>query len=288
MLDTPLVSIIIPCYSDVHLLDRAISSCLNQTYSNIEIIVINDNSPMSDKITDIVRLYPSIIYVSNSANLGLAASRNFGFAHSNGDFISFLDADDLLHPQKIEIQLSLYRPGTVLTCYTQCFYNAVPTQPVISAIPAPIVFKSPFLLLFRNVLLGAAIFLDRQTASKTLYNPALRSCEDWDLYLRLLKANYRVLIIPLPLYLYYQNINGLSKANIYNISYWETTVLYSFFSTHSRYLSSTLMLLPLSVHFFRIFLRLMRQPSKASLRLLVVLPFLFLLKDPIRRLSRPF
>ena len=95
-----LVSVIIPCYNHAHFLGEAISSVINQTYPHIEIIVVDDGS--TDDTAQIAKAYPNIRYVRQN-NCGLSRARNVGLSHSKGDYIVFLDADDCLFPNAIDI-----------------------------------------------------------------------------------------------------------------------------------------------------------------------------------------
>src|SRR4029450_1113854 len=91
----PKVSVVIPCYRQAHFLTEAIASALRQSYSNLEIIVVDDGSP--DNTEEVVRRFPGVRYI-RQRNQGLAAARNAGVRASTGDFVIFLDADDRLVP----------------------------------------------------------------------------------------------------------------------------------------------------------------------------------------------
>lgn len=102
-----LVSVIITTYNRFNLLCRAIDSVLSQTYKNIEIIVVDD---CSNDGTDtlICRYLNSVKYIRNQKNIGLPASRNVGIMSSIGDYVSFLDDDDSLLPEKIQLQVDAF------------------------------------------------------------------------------------------------------------------------------------------------------------------------------------
>jgi len=99
----PLVSIIIPCYNAERWIREALESCLAQTYRPIEIIVVDDGS--TDNSLARVPRGERSIRVATGPHRGAGAARNRGFALSSGEYIQFLDADDLLYPQKIERQV---------------------------------------------------------------------------------------------------------------------------------------------------------------------------------------
>jgi glycosyltransferase involved in cell wall biosynthesis len=99
-----LVSVIIPCFNAERWLAEAIDSCLQQTYLNIEIIVIDDAS--TDNSLQIIKSYGNkIIWESFPSNKGGNHARNRGFALSKGEYIQFLDSDDYILPEKIERQV---------------------------------------------------------------------------------------------------------------------------------------------------------------------------------------
>lgn len=100
---TKLVSVIIPCFNAEKWIAEAIDSCLNQTYSAIEVIVIDDGS--TDSSLDVIKRYDGKIIWESGPNQGGNHARNRGFALSRGDYIQYLDADDYLLPEKLERQV---------------------------------------------------------------------------------------------------------------------------------------------------------------------------------------
>lgn len=107
--DQPLVSIIMPTFNRPTYLKRAIDSCLNQTYDNIEVLVIDDNNPSSDarKNTEkfINKLYSNnkkVVYLKMDKNSGACKARNKAIFYSNAKYITFLDDDDEYYPNNIE------------------------------------------------------------------------------------------------------------------------------------------------------------------------------------------
>lgn len=108
-----MVSIIIPTYKRSDVLVRAIESCLNQTMKDIEIIVVDDNQPDSEyrKITEqMMERYndnEKVIYLKHEKNMRGSAARNTGIKASHGDYITFLDDDDVLDSTKIEKQVEV-------------------------------------------------------------------------------------------------------------------------------------------------------------------------------------
>ncbi len=107
----PLVSILIPCYNSEQWLAETIKSALAQTWKNIEIIVVDDGS--TDNSLTVAKSFNSpFIKVISQKNQGASAARNRALKEAQGDFIQYLDADDLLESNKIEIQLQTLQKNT--------------------------------------------------------------------------------------------------------------------------------------------------------------------------------
>ena len=103
----PLVSIIIPVYNVEKYLDKCIASVVNQTYQNLEIILIDDGSPGNcPAICDAWKSRDPRITVIHQQNCGLSVARNEGLKLASGEFIGFVDSDDWLEPQMVEILLT--------------------------------------------------------------------------------------------------------------------------------------------------------------------------------------
>jgi glycosyltransferase involved in cell wall biosynthesis len=105
--DIALVSVIVPAYNAAQFIERTLRSAMAQTYTRLEILVVNDGS--TDQTGSIVQSLagedPRIRQIA-MANRGVAHARNNGIAQSKGEFLAFLDADDLWHPTKVELQVA--------------------------------------------------------------------------------------------------------------------------------------------------------------------------------------
>lgn len=116
-----LVSVIIPTYNRKDKIINAIGSVLDQTYKNIEVIVVDDGS--TDGTVDVVKKLrdPRVFYISQS-NRGPAAARNRGVRESHGEYIAFQDSDDFWKPEKLEIQMHRMRQDDRLDMVYSAFY----------------------------------------------------------------------------------------------------------------------------------------------------------------------
>ncbi|WP_170875329.1 glycosyltransferase family 2 protein [Virgibacillus pantothenticus] len=112
MNNKPLVSTIIPTYKRADMLSRAIDSVLNQSYTNVEVIVVDDNDPASEhrnKTEQIMRKYQDnkkVKYIKHSKNYNGSVARNTGITNAEGFYVCFLDDDNYFYPAKLEKQVN--------------------------------------------------------------------------------------------------------------------------------------------------------------------------------------
>jgi glycosyltransferase involved in cell wall biosynthesis len=106
----PLVSVVIPCKNDATWLGEAIESCLGQTWKHLEIIVV-DNCSTDASMEVAGRYRSSSVVLLECARSGASAARNVGLARARGEFVQFLDADDLLDRDKIRLQMARLDAG---------------------------------------------------------------------------------------------------------------------------------------------------------------------------------
>jgi glycosyltransferase involved in cell wall biosynthesis len=180
-----LVSIIIPCYKQAHFLEESIESVLNQSYSHFEIIVIDDGSP--DNTAEVAKRYPGVYYVYQK-NQGLSAARNTGIRLSGGEYIVFLDADDRLLPDALQHGMNC------CTAHPKCVfvsghlrYITADGSILIEYPPETIDTDHYLALLKRNYIEMPATVMYRREVFDEVggFDTALKSCEDYDLYLRI-------------------------------------------------------------------------------------------------------
>ncbi|MGB3536465.1 MAG: glycosyltransferase [Microcoleaceae cyanobacterium] len=100
------VSVVIPVYNGDRYIVQAVESILNQTYSASEIIIIDDGS--TDNTYEVLQPYQSRIHYVYQENLGVSVARNHGIELSQGEFVAFLDADDVFLPDKLAVQLAVF------------------------------------------------------------------------------------------------------------------------------------------------------------------------------------
>lgn len=140
----PLVSVIIPCRNGAAWLADAIESCRGQSWQRLEIIVVDDAS--TDRSRDVARRYQERgVIALDSPRRGASAARNVGLQQARGDFIQFLDADDVLEADKIRVQLERLAaapPGTIASGAWARF-RTEPSEAVLTPEPVWRDFSAP-------------------------------------------------------------------------------------------------------------------------------------------------
>lgn len=127
-MESPLISVIVPIYKVEQYLPRCVDSILNQTYSNIEVILVDDGSPDNcGQICDKYAEKDSRVIVIHRVNGGLSAARNSGINICKGEYIGFVDSDDCIHPQMYELLLQdIQKYNTLLSfCQPNMCYNQI-------------------------------------------------------------------------------------------------------------------------------------------------------------------
>lgn len=210
----PLISVIIPAYNAVKTIQETIESVLSQTFQDFEIIVIDDGS--SDSTVEVVSsIQDDRLKVFSYPNAKQAASRNRGFAHSTGKYISFLDADDLWTPNKLESQLKALQDNpqaAVAYSWSHCIdeKGKFLREASHSTSSGDVYAK---LLLCDFLDNGSNPLIRRQALLEVGgFDESLPPAEDWDMWLRL-AARYHFVAVPYPHILYRQSPSSAS-ANL--------------------------------------------------------------------------
>jgi len=182
-----LVSVIIPAYNDAATVERTISSALNQTYSNLEVLVVDDGS--TDETALLVQRMADVdprIKLLQKANGGLASARNHGIAHAGGEFIAPIDADDLWHAEKIKKQVAVMRDRGDRVGLVYCWSRAIDEQDRVLWDVAPCSLRGNVYaaLIIRNFLPSGAPLVRRRCVERvggydaTLPSRGATCCED--------------------------------------------------------------------------------------------------------------
>jgi glycosyltransferase involved in cell wall biosynthesis len=192
---SPLISVIIPVYNVAPYLSEAIDSVLAQTYQNFEIILVNDGSTdrSEDIILDYVTKHPAHIRSLSQPNQGAAAARNRGIAAAKGDWVAFLDGDDLWKPHKLERQMQEIR------VYPQT--NFVAARAEVYGKPRyfhtrrsnPLEFKFE-LLLHGCFITLPTVLIKKELVHEHGFDETLRGAHDLELYVRIADKTRRRLL----------------------------------------------------------------------------------------------
>ncbi|HRH45599.1 MAG TPA: glycosyltransferase [Pyrinomonadaceae bacterium] len=185
MTENGLVSIVIPCYNQAHFLGEAIESILNQTYQNFEIIVVNDGS--TDNTSQVAKSFPKVEIIEQD-NAGLAQSRNNGLERSNGEFIVFLDSDDKLFPNALEIGVK-YLNNRPECAFVSGLCERISQEGNPLTTIQPIIDESDYYeaLLRTNYIWAPSNPMYRRSIFEKIsgYNTELSPAADYEIYLRI-------------------------------------------------------------------------------------------------------
>ena len=210
----PLVSVIIPVYNCAEYIGECIDSVAEQTYDNIEIIVVNDGSKDGSEniIKDKRKRYHNILYYKQR-NKGVSAARNLGIKKARGEYITFVDGDDLVGKYLVEClvnQITCTRPG--------CIMVSKPTQKINEFKERVLGYKKPVV---KSISSGQALIkllypygIDNGPCAKlyptvllkkNLFNIDLSIAEDLELNYRLIKSSKIIKVLNEKLYFYRPN-----------------------------------------------------------------------------------
>lgn len=238
---TPLVSVIIPAYNCEQTIQATLESVRKQSYSNLEVIVIDDGSRDST-----VRSVASIaeqdtrINVFSYSNAGPAVARNRGIEKSEGDFIAFLDADDLWSPEKISDQVTaLQKHPQAGLAYS--WIDWIDEADQFLRHGSHIDAKGGVLskLLLRNFIDNGSNALVRRDVLDKIgqFDSTLPPSEDWDMWLRI-AAEYEFVCIP-KVQVFYRILKTSLSTNILKLSQANLKIIDSFFLSYPE-LKSTI------------------------------------------------
>jgi glycosyltransferase involved in cell wall biosynthesis len=188
----PEFSVVIPCYNQARFLPAAIESVLAQrTQADVEIIAVDDGSP--DDSAEIASRYDGVTVI-RQANAGLCGARNTGIAHASGRYLLFLDSDDFLRPGMLaEAARAFAEDEAIDVVHGLADVVDEGGQQVLGEFGGADLSADPFHRLLQCNIGPPNTFVVRREALQRVgvFDVSLRSCEDWDLWLRLAAAGAR-------------------------------------------------------------------------------------------------
>tara|TARA_R110001583_G_scaffold107231_2_gene255796 strand:- start:1068 stop:1925 length:858 start_codon:yes stop_codon:yes gene_type:complete len=192
----PLISVVIPTYERPDYLTRACLTASQQTYKNIEIIVVDDNSASSyeNVLSSLSKL--NIQYIKRNENGGGSAARNTGIEAAVGDFIAFLDDDDTWEVEKLEKQMALITQDVKAA---HCGYKLKSNSKIRLESKSLITLED---LKENNKLASTTgLLCEANILRQLMFDDSLHRSQDWDLYLRIAELT-SFAYVQEPLYLY--------------------------------------------------------------------------------------
>ena len=190
------ISVVIPTYNRASKVTRAVTSVLYQTFTDYELIVVDDGS--SDGTWDrLAPLAPHIRYLRHHSNLGVSAARNTGIKAARSPFIAFLDSDDYWLPEKLSVQMDFFRHHREgVACQTEEVWirKGIRVNPRKKHLkPSGDIFESSLKLCLVS---PSSVMLRRSLFSEVgLFDEDLPACEDYDLWLSI-SCRYPISLIP--------------------------------------------------------------------------------------------
>ncbi|MEP0885306.1 glycosyltransferase family 2 protein [Trichocoleus sp. ST-U3] len=208
----PKVSVVIPAYNAMAYLPETVDSVLRQSFTDFEVLIINDGSSdhileWASQVTD-----PRVKLISQE-NQGLPGARNTGIAHAQGEYIAFLDADDLWEPEKLEKQVGCFEDKpTVGVVYTWTVLVDEQGNPIGRTFASNAEGDVWQQLLETDVISSGSSAMVRSCCFETVgvFDRSLTSAEDLDMWLRI-ATHYPFAVVKEPLTLYRQHSNSMSK-----------------------------------------------------------------------------
>lgn len=220
--DNEMVSVIIPVYNSGRYITETLESALNQTYNNIEIILVDDCSKDNSReiIENFMNRHINIVYHLQEKNGGAALARNKALDLAKGRYVAFLDSDDLWHPEKIEKQLQLMKNKKIAFCYTA--YEMVDGQGNVLKNKTKVIEKAEYKNLLKNTVISTPTVMIDRNLTGDLRMTNRRTGQDYAYWLLLLKEVKLAYGIDEPLVTVRRRNGSLSRNKFQNIvDVWE-------------------------------------------------------------------
>lgn len=208
----PTFSIIIPIYNQAHFLPQTVESVLAQTYTDYELILINDGS--TDNTAEVIQQYTAQATTIWQENQGLAGARNTGIRAATGKFIAFLDSDDLWQPNHLATIASLieHHPQADMFhtgwCYIDASGTILPQAPNAFIVPS----EQAYPAMLRGNFLNGSSYVARKKAlvEAGFFDVSFRRLQDWELWLRMLSKG--AVLVGSPACLVHYRLHGSSLS----------------------------------------------------------------------------
>lgn len=191
----PSVSVVIPAYDVAPYIAETLNSVFAQTFTDFEVVIVNDGSPDTDELERALVPYMERVRYIRQDNLGAGAARNRGVCEARGEFVAFLDGDDVWMPDYLEEQLTFARTGYDLAYADALLFGDSPVAGKTYMETAPSTGPVTFMSLVRaecNVVTSGVIARRQAVVEAGLFDESLRNAQDFELWTRLARRGVRM------------------------------------------------------------------------------------------------
>lgn len=214
----PIVSVIMSAYNAEKTIKNSVQSILEQTFSDFEIIIVNDGSTDNTHsiLTELSEVDRRLLLIQNNKNIGLTPSLNKALLMAQGNFVARLDADDYMYPSRLEQQVKFmtHNPTCdVLGTSIRLFDDKAETSNKIQKVPCNTEQIIWHLLTSRASLFHPSVMIKTTLLKAHRYDEAYKVSQDFDLWHRLIGVT-NFANLPEPLTAYYSGTNRISKKHI--------------------------------------------------------------------------
>lgn len=189
-----MISVILPTYNRAYCLEASMRSVLNQSYPDLELIIVDDGSDDGTKelVENVQQTDPRVRYFYTRINRGAAAARNYGIEQANGDYVAFQDSDDLWRQEKLSVQMQRLEENGAQFCYHEVQYDFGNRQyAILPQREIPVDKKEGDIyaqMLYDNLVACPALLVKRSCIDRIgMFDTQMKALEDYDLALRLAK-----------------------------------------------------------------------------------------------------
>jgi glycosyltransferase involved in cell wall biosynthesis len=190
-----LVSVIIPAYNVASFIKETLESVFAQTYPHYQVIVVNDGSPDTEALEQVLRPYMNRVTYLTQENRGLSGARNTGLRAAKGTFVAFLDADDIWLPDYLEVQmrfLSEHPEYDLVYCNARFFGDSIHDGKEYMAVCPSEGEATAAAIITHRCHVFVSVLARTVTLASLGFDESLRSCEDFDCWIRFTAAGNKI------------------------------------------------------------------------------------------------
>lgn len=241
-MNVPAVSVILPAYNCEKFIGKAIQSVLQQTFTDFELIIINDGS--TDNTDAIIHTFDDqrIIYLKNSNNQGLIYTLNKAIAHANGKYIARMDADDICLQERLANQKAFLDQNKDITAIASTieFINEQEEKTGIWELDRQTITPAQIrrAILKQNCIAHPTVMMRSEIIKQLKYKEYQKNIEDYDLWLRLLNCGYKIAKLDEPLLLYRTHDASVTSIHLKKANpFFKHFIMKTKFLTHFGHIS---------------------------------------------------